>query len=79
MPSIFNAKLNFEQWLNVPLGTSSSSLGALQGGAAAAAAEESGHTLTVTEEEKLLIVDRLHKARPATNAAHDVEGLGFRV
>ena len=53
MPSIFNAKLNFEQWLNVPLGTPS---------AAGAAGEDQPHAITVTEEEKLLIIDRLHKA-----------------
>ncbi|OEH74637.1 transcription regulatory protein [Cyclospora cayetanensis] len=54
MPSIFNAKLNFEQWMNVPLG------GAPLGGPGATG-EDQPHAITVTEEEKLLIVDRLHK------------------
>ncbi|KAL8452205.1 hypothetical protein Emed_001512 [Eimeria media] len=54
MPSIFNAKLNFEQWLNVPLG-------AAAGGGSGAAGEDQPHAIAVTEEEKLLIIDRLHK------------------
>ncbi|KAL8273297.1 hypothetical protein Esti_002798 [Eimeria stiedai] len=54
MPSIFNAKLNFEQWLNVPLG-------AATGGGSGAAGEDQPHAIAVTEEEKLLIIDRLHK------------------
>lgn len=57
MPSIFNAKLNFEQWLNVPLGA------APLGGPAGAGGDDQPHAITVTEEEKLLIIDRLHKAR----------------
>ncbi|CDJ37034.1 transcription regulatory protein SNF2, putative [Eimeria tenella] len=55
MPSIFNAKLNFEQWLNVPLGA------APLGGPAGAGGDDQPHAITVTEEEKLLIIDRLHK------------------
>ncbi|PFH31346.1 putative SWI2/SNF2 Brahma-like [Besnoitia besnoiti] len=54
MPAIFNAKLNFEQWLNVPLAAPPTLFGGSH-------AQQDEHLLNVTEEEKLLIVDRLHK------------------
>ncbi|KEP62276.1 UNVERIFIED_CONTAM: SWI2/SNF2 Brahma-like putative [Hammondia hammondi] len=53
MPSIFNAKLNFEQWLNVPLAAPPTLFGG--------ASQQDEHLINITEEEKLLIVDRLHK------------------
>lgn len=66
MPSIFNAKLNFEQWLNVPLGTTAA-------GGTGGAGDDQPHAITVTEEEKLLIIDRLHKAS-ASRAAQPHDG-----
>ncbi|CBZ56330.1 hypothetical protein NCLIV_067550 [Neospora caninum Liverpool] len=53
MPSIFNAKLNFEQWLNVPLAAPPTLFGGNS--------QQDEHLINITEEEKLLIVDRLHK------------------
>lgn len=55
MPSIFNSSETFQQWFNEPLSSIKSS------GKAGGNSENGIVPLDISEEEQLLIVDRLHK------------------